>query len=421
MGKILLDYVFPISIIQPTPQASTAFLKQVCLIVKAKSGAPNNTLTLCTSSAQVAAVTDNLNGKELLNGGMNRIYVYTSSTLDIEAMIEANKGLFFTVLVSDDFVDADFSRAITTPAVKAVLNSQGMKYEAVVAGLAGNDISVEVIDGATAGNEVVTVINKNIIIQVATGVSTGAQVLAKYNANPQAVALAIMSITTPTAQAVSAAKALAAGADAVLGASGLKIGAFDGVVGVSTSNVTLAAEQAAINNRCAFYASSINKAKNMMKAFASLLSNQLNWNNQQYIQMTYNDDVNSLGDANNLFDNKVSFVLSDDEFGSRLALFACGKKAIVAPYIIKDLCINLQSKALQWIAANQPQYTLKQAALLEERLQEDVINSFIDRNRIESGSVQIALEQDNFVASGYISVPEPKALWRVVSELRQTI
>jgi hypothetical protein len=137
--------------------------------------------------------------------------------------------------------------------------------------------------------------------------------------------------------------------------------------------------------------------------------------------MPFNDEVESLGAANSFFDDKVSFVLRDDEFGNRLALFCAGGKAIVAPYIIKNLRIDLQSRALNWISGNQPQYTRKEAALLETRLQEDVINSYVSRSWIEVGTVAIALEQDNFVASGAINVAEPKALWRVFSELRQTL
>lgn len=38
MAKILLDYVFPITVLENIPAASTAFLKQVGVVVKVKSG-----------------------------------------------------------------------------------------------------------------------------------------------------------------------------------------------------------------------------------------------------------------------------------------------------------------------------------------------------------------------------------------------
>ena len=55
-----------------------------------------------------------------------------------------------------------------------------------------------------------------------------------------------------------------------------------------------------------------------------MLSNLLNWNNQQYITMPVNDAVDTLGDAEALYDDKVSFVINDTEFGNRLALSAIG-------------------------------------------------------------------------------------------------
>jgi len=138
--------------------------------------------------------------------------------------------------------------------------------------------------------------------------------------------------------------------------------------------------------------------------------------------MPFSDDIDELGEAESLFDDKVSFVISDSEFGKRLALFAVGGKAIVAPYILKNLRIDLQSRALQWISENQPQYTKKEAALLETRLQEDVINEdYVNRDLIESGKVEISLVNSNFVANGTIIVAEPKGLWRVESEMTQTV
>lgn len=311
MAKILLDYVFPISVISPTPQASTAFLKQVCVVAKPNGGGTAGDIVACTSVADVEAVTDNDNAEQLFNAGMAKVYVLLANTLDVADAIEDGIGSFYTLLISDDFADADLTD--------------------------------------------------------------------------------------------------------------LDVGGFDGVVGFSTQDATVAATQAAIEKHCAFLTNSTNKAKNMFYAFGSLLSNPINWVNQQYITMPVNDDHDSLGDAETLFDEKVSFVIHDDEFGNRLALFCAGGKAIVAPYILKNLMVDLQSKALQWISGNEPQYTIKEAALLETRLQQDVIELYITRTWIAAGVVAVTLEEDNFVAAGRINVSEPKALWRVVSEMRQTL
>lgn len=195
---------------------------------------------------------------------------------------------------------------------------------------------------------------------------------------------------------------------------------WKGVVGVSSTDDAFLATQAAILNRAAFHTTASNKAKNMCFAFGKLLSNALNWLNQQYITMPLADDVATLGAANSLFDDKISFVISDDEFSNRLALLACGGKAIVAPYIERNLELDLQSKALQYVSGNMPGYTKTQAALLEDELSK-VVELYIERQWIEAGVIEVKLEQDNFVASGYINIREPRALWRVFGEMRQTL
>jgi len=213
------------------------------------------------------------------------------------------------------------------------------------------------------------------------------------------------------------------------GGDGLFLGTFKGVTGVSSDDVDFLEEQNAIENRCGFFGNSTNKAKNMMYAFGKLLSNPSDWKNQQYVTMPFDDGVDELGEAENLFDtNKISFAIKDDEMGIRLALFACGQKAIVAPYIIRNLEIDLQSKGLQYVSANQPGYTLTQAALLEDELQKVIDGDgieggnpgYVGKGWITSGSVRITLAADNFVASGNIQVPTPRAMWRINGTLTQS-
>jgi hypothetical protein len=308
--NILLDYFFPITAIEPTPAASTAFLKQVCIVVKKKSGGTDGVITATTAMAGVTALTDNLEAQQLYNAGMNKVYVLVNDDLDLADILEGHESDFHSILISSDFVDADVT-----------------------------------------------------------------------------------------------------GAD---------FGEFEGVIGVSSTDDTFLAVQAAISNRAAFHTTSGNKAKNMFYAFGKMLSNALSWRNQQYISMPFADDVDTLGEAETLFDDKISFVISDTEFGNRLSLFAAGGKAITAPYITKNLQLDMQSSALQYISGNQPAYTLKQAALLEDELQK-VVQGYIDDEEIENGVVEVELEEDNFIASGSINISEPKALWRVFGEMRQTL
>lgn len=414
MAKILLDYVFPITVIENIPQASTAFLKQVAVVVKVKAGqeAKIGVATLCTTMAQVSAITDNVDCQQLFNAGMTRVFIIGADELDLTDVMVNESQKFFTLLISSDFVEADIE------ASKALLKINKTTYTSKLSGKGGNDISVEYVAGATAGNEVVTVTTKKISVQIENGVSSQAQIKAKVIASVAAMAL----IDAPVIDAGEDATVQAIFAeDNLVGGDGLAKGIFQGVVGFSCQDEDFAAEFAAVENQVGFYGLTANGAKSMFYAFGQLLSS-VGWNNQQYISMPHDESVVVLGDALGLFDNKVSFVINDDEFSKRLALFAVGGKAIVAPYIIKDLCINIQSRALTWIAANTPDYTKKQAALLETRLQQDVVDSmFIEQGLIEAGTVEIKLVNDNFVASGNINVSEPKALWRVESVLRQTL
>lgn len=309
--NILLDYFFPITSITPTPAASTAFLKQVLVVVKPKVGATEDTITLCTTTAAVAALTDNTESTQLFNAGMTRVYVVAVDALTgLGTILEGHESDFFTVLISSDF----------------------------------DDTEVDARD----------------------------------------------------------------------------LGAFAGVVGISSTDDTKNATRAAILNTCAFHATATNDAKNMFYAFGKLLSNSLNWLNQQYVTMPFADDVATLGEANALFDDKISFVISDSEFGERLSLFAAGGQAIVAPYIKRNLEIDLQSEALSYVSGNMPAYTKVQAALLEDELTK-VMADYISRQWIEAGTVEVKLEESNFVASGYFNISEPKAMWRIFGEIRQTL
>lgn len=423
MGKILLDYVFPISVIESIPQASTAFLKQVAVVAKPKSGQEGNVGQLfeCTNMTQVAARTDNVEAQQLFNAGMSKVFILLATDLDLEAYLETHKNKFFTLLISSDFADEDVGITEGSAAVAASLVKGDLTFTAKVPGLAGNDLSIEFLDSVDAGEESATKTGDKITVLIEGGVSTATQIKAAIDDSvsaSEAISVAIAPGEGSTAQAAFTEDDLENGANAT--ATGLLLGTYDGVVGVASADADFAQEQGAIGKRSAWFKKESNGAKNMFFAFGKLLSNLTNWRNQQYIEMPFNDDVDELGEANSLFDDKVSFVINDEEFGNRLALFAAGGKAIVAPYILKNLRIDMQSRALQWIALNQPQYTVKEATLLEARVQEDVINAYVTRQWIESGNIEITLQEQNFVASGEIEVPTPKALWRVANEMTET-
>ena len=434
--KILLDYLFPITTIEPTPAASTAFLKQVCVVANPKDGeVTTGELTLCTSMTAVDALvgtTAKAEVQKLFDAGMSRVYILPMDDLNLADALDGHEADFYTILVSSDFSDNDITLAKADGTV-TITNFANL--------LSGTDDSVSVAGvvftaqagAATPGDTTFQADTSNSL----TAASLADQINAHATTSALVVAEAVGAVVTITALEYGAAGndiavsytdndtnvgATLAGLSGgkLSGGCGLELGGFSGVVGVSSTDDTFLAAQAAISNRCAFHTTSSNKAKNMFYAFGKLLSNSLNWRNQQYITMPLADDVETLGDAEALFDDKISFVISDSEFSERLSLFACGGKAIVAPYIERNLQVDMQSKALQYISDNQPGYTKTQAALLEDELKK-VIADYIDAEWISDGTVEVDLLEDNFVASGNINIAEPKALWRIFAEMRQSL
>ncbi len=421
--NILLDYFFPISASEPTPQASTAFLKQCLVVVKPAAEVTTGVVTACTTLAAAEALTDNEDIAELFAAGMSKVYVLPMDDLDLADALEGFDSDFFTILISSDFTSADIEHTDAAGGVKASKKIGDITFTAVTAGVAGNSIAIILSDDVSAGGEWTHVAAEVITIHMEDGVSTAAQILAALEDSVAAIALVTAAIDVgdeAVAQAAAGSTSLESGADAVGGsAGGMQLGTFAGVVGVVSDDDEFLADQAALSKRVAMHTGG-SAGKNMLYAFGKLLSDALDWKNQQFISMPEEDDVATLGDANSLFDAKISFVLSDDQYGQRLGLFAAGGKAIVAPYIERNLEIDLQSKALSYISGNQPQYTRKHAALLEDELK-TVIQLYIEREWIEAGTVEVKLENDNFVASGYINIAEPSALWRVFGDLKQTL
>lgn len=408
--NILLDYFFKVTQINPIPAGSTAFLKQACVVVKPKAGVTPGTVSLCTSMAQVQALTDNTEAQQLFNAGLTRVYVLPVATLDLASILESQGSNFFTILVSSDFSDTDVGGVNSSATVNF------MTYRATQPGVVGDSIEIIYVDSKDDATAEVTVNGTQISVGIEAGVTTLQTILNALEAHETAKTLVSASIEATHESDTQAANA---GFNLAGGLNPMAIGTFEGVVGVSSVDKAWLKSQAAIRNRCAFYATALTGAKNLFYAFGKLLANPLNWYNQQYIEMPFSDGVNTLGDSNNLFDDRISFVIQDAQFSNRLGFFACGGQAIVAPYILKNLVIEMQSTALNYVAINQPQYTPTEAALIEDELQK-VIDEYVVRQWIENGNIEIKLEQANFVASGYIEVSEPSALWRFFVELRQS-
>lgn len=194
-------------------------------------------------------------------------------------------------------------------------------------------------------------------------------------------------------------------------------GDFAGVIGWSVENREQAKNWGYGNNNVGFYDLDVNGSQNMYYAFGKMLSAN-NWKNQQYIEMPFGSGISSINQAELMFEDSISFVLTSEEYQNRLALFASNRRAIVAPYVYEELTLKLQSKALQYISLNQPNYTEAEASLLEDALQ-GVVDGYVEQGILTHGKVVVSLTDEQFVAQASINIPEPKALWRIRATMKQ--
>lgn len=150
-------------------------------------------------------------------------------------------------------------------------------------------------------------------------------------------------------------------------------------------------------------------------SFGNLLSGA-NWRNQQYIPTTgAGHPVQELGLADSLFDDRISFYLTDDEQGTRLAFFVAGGKSITTPYINRELQVVMQSDMLNFLAANQPMNIETNRRLLEQ-VGQGVIDTYLDNALLDpvgENSITITESAEAFIVNGNMTTTEAEALWRV--------
>lgn len=108
--------------------------------------------------------------------------------------------------------DTPSAKTFDSPAA-ALLVVQDLTFTAADPGIAGNDISIEYTGGATAGAEVVSVVDTAISIQIESGVSTATQIKTAFDASVAALALASCAVsgTGSNAQTTASETPLAGG------------------------------------------------------------------------------------------------------------------------------------------------------------------------------------------------------------------
>lgn len=101
--------------------------------------------------------------------------------------------------------------------------------------------------------------------------------------------------------------------------NGFDAGDFAGVVGWTVENREQAKSWGYGNSNVGFYDLDVNGSKNMYYAFGKLLSAN-NWKNQQYIEMPFGSGISSINQAELMFEDSISFVLTSEEYKNRLPL-----------------------------------------------------------------------------------------------------
>lgn len=159
-------------------------------------------------------------------------------------------------------------------------------------------------------------------------------------------------------------------------------------------------------------------------AFANLLSAST-WRNQQYIPVspTLGTAVEELGTAELYFDERISFYLSDEEQGTRLAFFVAGGLSITTPYINEELKVTTQSDFINFLSANQPFNIETNRRLLEQRGNK-IIDRYVDDGLLDPDGenfMTITEGDEVFICKGELTTSEAVALWRVDIDAIQNV
>jgi hypothetical protein len=305
-GKNLIyDYALKVNVVGAVAAADAGFLRMPLVVVKPKENFVSGQSVLEATKTTIADITDNSKVAEIFNGGLSKILVIADDDLtNLSEIYKNNLNDFFTILISDDFTDAE---------------------------------------------------------KAAANIGT----------------------------------------------------AFKGVVFFNSADAAFARANSKRKNTGVYF----KDEGNMFYAFGKFLS-QIDWTNLQYQELIADDEITAADTAEILFNDRVSFSLKDSQSVNRLSFFAQGGEAIIAPYVLKEIQLKLQSETVNWIALNKPNYDEADCSILAQFLQEKVISPYVKRRIISSGSINITTEGgENFIALGNIQIPKPTALWRVNANL----
>ncbi len=186
---------------------------------------------------------------------------------------------------------------------------------------------------------------------------------------------------------------------------------------------TAAVDLAKLPHRCCFLDLAYNTSGAHF-AFGKLLSAAY-WSDQQYIQANADDwwATSQLGEADSLFKDRISFYLSDKQYGTRLAFFAAGGESISAPYINRLVELSIQGAGLNYISINHPRNTVSTRINLESRLQDEVdkymVAPYYYLDPDGDNDVQLYDSEERYFLNGALAIKTAEPIWRVNFQVKQ--
>lgn len=155
---------------------------------------------------------------------------------------------------------------------------------------------------------------------------------------------------------------------------------------------------------------------NLYYALGSLLSLDT-LDNRQYIELPVTDNVIELGDAEDLFNKRISLSTSDIDYGTRLSGFFVGSLPIIAPYVDKLLQLDLQAAGITATNLYKPNMTASAVSKVRDYLYQKVIIKYINPDIIPSITLTLEANDEGWTAKGKIHFSQIKTLWRYSLEI----
>ncbi|UKA23385.1 hypothetical protein IHC92_20755 [Photobacterium damselae subsp. damselae] len=190
------------------------------------------------------------------------------------------------------------------------------------------------------------------------------------------------------------------------------------------NNFRSTAEKLAIMyRRCAFFDVN-NDDSGAHYAFGKLLSSTY-WRDQQYILARDPAWAATAkgGEADDLFNKRISFYLTDKTYGTRLAFFGAGGEGITEAYIDRFIQLDMQGTGLNYVSANFPKKTTSSRIKIEDRLQ-DVIDKYkappfeyLDPEK--TNKISLFDSGEMYYLTGLLNIQVAEPIWRIKVEVTQ--